>query len=154
MSQDILKRMVLFKDLTDTELVEILTLCVTKKYAAKSTIFSDGDPANKIYLIRDGEVRISIMIPGAGEEALALLKAGDFFGEMSLIDENVRSARAIANKDCVLMEIQKDDFKNLLNENGEIARKFLWEFCRILTNRLRATNEKFFGLFAMSGFFK
>lgn len=154
MNQDILKRISLFKDLTDSELVEILTLCVTKKYAEKSAIFSEGDPANKIYLIREGEVRISIMIPGAGEEALAILKAGDFFGEMSLIDENVRSARAVANKPCVLMEIPKDDFKNLLAQNNEIARKFLWEFCRILTNRLRATNDKFFGLFAMSGFFK
>lgn len=154
MSQDILKRMVLFKELDDNELVEILSLCVTKKYPAKSVIFADGDPANKIYLIREGEVRISKMIPGMGEEALAVLKAGNFFGEMSLIDENVRSAYATAQTNCILMEIVRDDFLDLLNKNGDIARKFLWEFCRILTNRLRATNERFYGLFAMSGFFK
>jgi len=153
-SQDILKRMVLFQDLTDPELVEILTLCVTKKYPAGSTIFADGDPANKFYLIRQGEVRISKMYSGVGEEALAILKEGDLFGEMALIDEKVRSAQAIANKDCVLMEVSRDDFKSLLDREGEIARKFLWQFCRILTNRLRLTNEKFYGLFAMSGFFK
>lgn len=154
MSQDILKKMVLFKELDDSEIVEILTLCNTKKYPEKATIFSDGDPANKIYLIREGEVRISKIFPGLGEEALAVLKGGDFFGEMSLIDEKVRSAHAIAHTACTLMEVPIEDFKNLLNTKGDLARKFLWEFCRILTNRLRATNEKFYGLFAMSGFFK
>lgn len=146
--------MILFKELEDSELVEILTLSVTKRYPAQKVICAEGDPANKLYLIRDGQVRISKMIPGAGEEALAVLKPGEFFGEMSLLGETERSAHAIAHTQCTLMEIPKDDFEKLLLRNSEIARKFFWEFSRILSARLRATNNKFYGLFAMAGIFK
>ena len=79
MSQDFLRNMILFKDLDDSELVEVLTLCNTRHYSTGSRIFSEDDPASRLYLIREGEVRISKMIPGAGEEALAILKSGRFF---------------------------------------------------------------------------
>lgn len=154
MSQDFLKKMILFKNLEDSELVEILAICVTKKYPAKREIFAEGDSASKFFLIREGEIRISKMIPGAGEEALAILKPGNFFGEMALIDETVRSAYAIANTDCTLMEISIKDLTELLCKNKEIGYKFLWEFCRVLTGRLRSTNDRLYGLFAMSGLFK
>jgi CRP/FNR family transcriptional regulator, cyclic AMP receptor protein len=152
--QDFLRKMILFKSLDDAELVDILALCNTKRYAAKNQIFAEGDPASRLYLIRDGEVRISRMIPGAGEEALAVLKPGDFFGEMALIDESVRSAYAIANTDCTLMEIGIKELQDHLSKNERTAVKFLDAFCRILASRLRATNDRFYGLFAMTQFFK
>ena len=154
MSQDFLLKMILFKDLNDAELVDILTLCNTRNYDAKAPIFAEGDAASRLYMIRDGQVRISKMIPGAGEEALAILKPGDFFGEMALIDESVRSAHAFAHTDCTLMEIGIKDLQDLLKKNESVAVKFLWAFCRILASRLRATNDKFYGLFAMTQFFK
>lgn len=154
MSQDFLRKMILFKDLEDSDLVEILTICNTRRYKAGSQIFAEDDPASKLYMIREGEVRISKMIPGAGEEALAILKPGDFFGEMALIDESVRSAHAIAHTDGTLMEIGIKDLQDLLQKNQAVSSKFLWSFCRILAARLRATNDKFYGLFAMTRFFK
>src|SRR5512145_3345881 len=104
-NQDFLRKINLFQPLEDFELVEILGICVTKNYAAGSQIFAEGDPASRFYIIREGEVRISKIIPGIGEEALALLRPGHFFGEMALVDEAVRSAFAFANNDSVLMEI-------------------------------------------------
>src|SRR5262245_31491375 len=132
MSQDFLRKMILFRQLNDTELVEILTLCTTKRYSKDSQIFSEGDAAAKLYLIREGQVRISKMIPGVGEEALAVLKEGDFFGEMALIDESVRSAHAIAHTDCTMMEIGIKDLQDLLKKHEPLAVKFLWEFSRML----------------------
>ena len=146
--------MILFRNLDDSELVEILTLCTTKRYSKDNKVFSEDDAASKLYLIREGKVRISKMIPGVGEEALAVLKDGEFFGEMALIDESVRSAHAIAHTDCTLMEIGIKDLQDLLEKNERFAVKFLREFCRNLAGRLRATNDKFYGLFAMSQFFK
>lgn len=153
-NQDFLRKINLFQPLEDFELVEILGICVTKNYAAGSQIFAEGDPASRFYIIREGEVRISKIIPGIGEEALALLRPGHFFGEMALVDEAVRSAFAFANTDSVLMEIPIPELTDLLKGNPNLASKFLWEFCRILSARLRATNERFYGLFAMSSFFK
>ena len=154
MSQDFLRQMVLFKNLDDAQLVQLLTICMTKKVPANTRIFAEGDPASKLFLIREGEVRISKMIPGSGEEALAILKAGDFFGEMALIDERVRSAYAIANTDCLLMEIQIKDLQDLMNKHQDVGYKFLWSFCTILSSRLRATNDKVYGLFAMTSFLR
>lgn len=153
-NHDFLRQINLFQPLEDYELVEILGICVTRQYPSGSQIFAEGDPASRFYIIREGEVRISKMIPGMGEEALALLRPGHFFGEMALVDESVRSAYAFANSNTVLMEISIPDLHDLLKRNSGLASKFLWEFCRILTARLRATNEKFYGLFAMTAFFK
>src|SRR5215204_6240459 len=120
MSQDFLRKLILFHDLTDPELVDILTLCTTKRYSKDNHIFSEGDAAAKLYMIREGQVRISRMIPGAGEEALAVLKNGEFFGEMALIDESVRSAYAIAHVDCTLMEIGIKDLQELFKKDEKL----------------------------------
>jgi CRP-like cAMP-binding protein len=153
-NQDFLRKINLFQPLEDYELVEILGICITKNYPAGSQIFAEGDPASRFFIIREGEVRISKIIPGIGEEALALLRPGHFFGEMALVDESMRSAYAIANTDAVLMEIPIPELTDILKGNPNLASKFLWEFCRILSARLRATNERFYGLFAMSSFYK
>ena len=63
-------------------------------------IFAEGDKGDRFYLILDGAVRISRMVPGMGEEALAVLKNGAYFGEMALIDDFPRSAHAIVHEKC------------------------------------------------------
>ena len=61
---------------------------------------------------------------------------------MALIDESVRSAHAISHTETILMEVQIKDLQDLFQKNQAIAVKFLWAFSRILTARLRATNDK------------
>ena len=80
-----------------------------------------------------------------------VLKEGSYFGEMALIDESPRSAAAICNTNVVVLVIDKDDFERLLHEDHEIATKLLWTFVRTLSVRLRETNEKIKGFFAMTG---
>jgi CRP-like cAMP-binding protein len=62
-------------------------------------IFRNGEPGDCCYIVLNGAVRISKFLPHIGEEALAVLKPGDYFGEMALIDSSPRSAGAIANDD-------------------------------------------------------
>ena len=61
-------------------------------------IFEEGEQGDKFYLILDGAVRISRIVPGMGEEALAVLRAGTYFGEMALIDDFPRCADARAHE--------------------------------------------------------
>jgi len=116
-------------------------------------LFDEGDPGNRCYLITKGAVRISKFIPNIGEEALAVLKVGDYFGEMALIDNFPRSAYAIANTDIEVLAIDKIELDYILNMDHELANKLLWKFTETLSRRLRETNEKMAGFLALSGGF-
>jgi CRP-like cAMP-binding protein len=151
--KDLLKKINLFSSLTDDELEEIEKICVRETYSKDTIMFFEGDPGNKCYVIVKGEVRISKMIPNIGEEALAVLKPGDYFGEMALIDNFPRSAHAIANTDIEALAISKTDLDTVLIRDREMGYKLLWVFTRTLSRRLREMNEKMAGFLTLSGGF-
>ncbi|MGE5808768.1 MAG: cyclic nucleotide-binding domain-containing protein [Nitrospirota bacterium] len=150
---DLLKKISLFENLTAAELGKIEKIVRKERYARDIAIFREGDPGNRCYVITAGEVRISKFIPNIGEEALAVLKAGDYFGEMSLIDNFPRSAHAIANTDIEALAIGKADLDNVLITDRDLGYKLLWSFTRTLSKRLRETNEKMAGFLVLSGGF-
>ncbi|MCA1663957.1 MAG: cyclic nucleotide-binding domain-containing protein, partial [Myxococcales bacterium] len=113
-----------------------------EEHKGATTIFEEGDKGDKFYLIIDGAVRISRMVTGMGEEALAVLKAGAYFGEMALIDYFPRSAHAIVHEKCRLFVIRKEDLEDLLFVDRDLAYELLWNFVRTLSGRLRETNDK------------
>lgn len=151
---ELLKQTDLFQGLTPQELGKITGISVKETHNPGRVIFEEGKPGEKFYLILKGEFRISKMIPGVGEEALVVLKKGAYFGEMSLIDNQPRSAHAIVNKTAELMVIERQDFERLLSSDKEMAYKLLWTFLRTLSRRLRETNDKIMSFFAMTGPFK
>jgi CRP/FNR family cyclic AMP-dependent transcriptional regulator len=150
---DLLKKISLFENLTATELGKIEKISRKERHARDTVLFSEGDPGSRCYVITAGEVRISKFIRNIGEEALAVLKAGDYFGEMALIDNFPRSAHAIANTDIEVLSIDKTDLDKILIMDRELGYKLFWSFTRTLSKRLRETNEKMAGFLAMSGGF-
>jgi len=115
---------------------------VREEFVVGDRIFSEGDPGDRLYLIASGSVRIAQPLGGDREEALAVLHAGQFFGDMSLIDAQPRSAHAIANEDCVLFWIDRSVFITLLRMNTAVAVDVLFQFLLSLCLRLRENNEK------------
>ncbi|HEY7698117.1 MAG TPA: cyclic nucleotide-binding domain-containing protein, partial [Vicinamibacteria bacterium] len=87
------------------------------------------------------------------EEALTILGAGEFFGEMSFFDDEPRSARAVAHDGVKLLELRNADLKGHLASHPDVALKFLWAFARTLSQRVRDTNDKFSALFTISRVF-
>ena len=149
---DLLRNVAIFKDLDEPELVEVAEKCKDEKFKAGEYIFREGEAGNRLYLIVDGEVRISRDVPGSGEEALAVLKPGALFGEMSVFDRSERSTHAISHGGCTLLTITRPDFEMLLDFNREIAYKVLWACVRLLSGRLRQTNDSLRSFLAMSMF--
>jgi CRP-like cAMP-binding protein len=149
----LLKKISLFETLLEPELAKIEKICRSESIAKDTVIFKEGDAGDRCYLITKGEVRISMFIPNIGEEALAVLKPGDYFGEMALIDNFPRSAHAIANSDSELLSINKTELDKILILDRELGYKLLWAFTKTLSKRLRETNEKMAGFLAMSGGF-
>ena len=153
MNTEFLRNVPLFKDLDDHELAEILMLGLVKEFAKDEVIFDEGAPGDRFYVIYMGSVRISKVYETVGEEALTILGTGEFRGEMSFFDDTPRSARAIAHDDAKLLEIKNQSLKEHLDARPEVALRFLWAFCRTLSQRVRETNAKFSALFAISRVF-
>lgn len=153
MATELLKKVYLFQELSMAELVEVLKICRRESFPKDKILFQEGDPGDKCYIIEEGEVRISKYVPGAGEEALAVLKTGSYFGEMALIDGSPRSATVTAHTDLTCLVVGKADLDQLLAENKDLGNKILTVFCRTLSKRLRDTNEKISNFLAMTAGF-
>ena len=149
---ELLKNVAIFKDLDDEELAELANVCKEEKFVSGEYIFKEGEPGNRLYLIVEGGVRISRDVPGSGEEALAVLKPGSLFGEMSVFDRSERSTHAISNGGTTALTISRADLEMLLDFNREMAYKVLWACVRLLSSRLRNTNDSLRSFLAMSMF--
>ena len=149
---ELLRNVPLFKDLDDTELAEVAELCREERFRSGEFIFREGESGNRLYLIVEGDVRISRDVPGSGEEALAILKPGALFGEMAVFDRSERSTHAISNGGTTVLTITRPDFEMLLDFNRELAYKVLWAVTRVLSTRLRNTNDSLRSFLAMSMF--
>jgi CRP/FNR family transcriptional regulator, cyclic AMP receptor protein len=137
-----LSRVPFFDGLTPEALAMIAQVTTEESLAYGARLFQYGDPGDKLYIILEGKVRISREVAGMGEEALAVLGAGEVFGEMSLLDESPRSAGALAHERCRLLVITKDAFDDLLFLHKDLAYEVLWSCVRMLASRLRETNDK------------
>ncbi|MBK9069849.1 MAG: cyclic nucleotide-binding domain-containing protein [Myxococcales bacterium] len=132
----------LFKTLPVPHLRRLITIGQEEVIRSGATIFSEGDAGDKFYLVLAGGVRISRVVPGMGEEALAVLREGAYFGEMSLIDDAPRSATALCHEAGKLFVLHRKDIEDLLFVDRDLAYELLWSFVRTLSRRLRATNDK------------
>jgi len=149
---DVLARLDLFAGLALAHIKRIVAIGLEEPHARGAKIFEEGETGDKFYVILDGAVRISRFVAGLGEEALAVLRPGTYFGEMSLIDDESRSAAAIAHETCRLFVIKRADFADLLFVDRDLAHELLWKMVRTLSRRLRATNDKMTFLAASSKF--
>lgn len=137
-----LARIELFRGIRDEGLRRIAEIASEESFRTNEFVFHEGEVGDKLYLILDGKVRISRNVAGMGEEALAVLSPGSAFGEMSLVDGFPRSADAKVHERCRLLVVTKEAFEDLLFLDKDLAYEILWNVVRILSGRLRATNDK------------
>lgn len=139
---DALSKIHLFQGIVRRGLEQIASIASEESHRLGEVVFREGDPGNALYLILEGKVRISREVGGMGEEALAVLGPGEAFGEMALIDMTPRSADARVHERCRLLVISKEALEDLLFLHKDLAYEILWNFVRILSTRLRETNDK------------
>lgn len=132
----------LFKGLSPQGLSRVQSIAAEESYPLGHVLFREGDIGDRLYFILEGKVRISREVAGMGEEALAVLAAGSAFGEMALIDEVPRSADAIVHEDTRLLVLSKEAMQDLLFLHKDLAYEILWNIVRVLSTRLRQTNDK------------
>ena len=132
----------LFEHLAEDELGRVAQLTRQRKYPKGSVILFEDDPGDALYVVVSGHVKVVLIGEDGREVILATLADRDFFGEMSLIDDEPRSAHVIAMEDSNLLVLRRDDFQRCLEETPRIAIGLL----RALTKRLRSADSKIGGL--------
>ena len=142
----------IFRDLDDDELSKVAKICDVQALKWGEYVFHEGDEGDRLYLIAKGAVRISRDVPGTGEEAITVLKKGACFGEMAMLDPSTRSTDAIVDSRCELLTIARADFETLLDADRELAYKVLRAIIRLLSERLRRTNDNLKSIFVIAMF--
>jgi CRP/FNR family transcriptional regulator, cyclic AMP receptor protein len=138
--------------LSRMEIHFLASLSKERQLKGGEVLFREGDQGDAMYVVLDGRVRISKQIPGAGEEALAFMERGDWFGEMALIDNQPRSAEATAHDEgAVVLAIPRDVVSGLLDIRKVSSLRLLRILCTLVAKRLREVDDKLVGWFILAG---
>jgi CRP/FNR family transcriptional regulator, cyclic AMP receptor protein len=128
----------IFADLDDSTIDQILKLGMRKVFKKDSVVFFENEADTSLFVIIEGQVKVSRVSDDGKEVILTILGESDFFGEMAILDGSNRSANVTAMTDTEMFIIQRSDFLNLLQTHPEIAISLLVE----LAHRLRAADMK------------
>lgn len=127
----------LFADLSASELELITSHSVTKTYPKNCILINEGDHSDALYVILRGKVKVYVSGDDGREVTLNIQSAGEYFGELALIDDEPCSASVITLEPSFLAVIAKKDFQQCLMQNPRIALQLL----RTESKRIRALTE-------------
>ncbi len=132
-----LKSISIFSGIPESDLKTIETLSVTRTYPKNTVIINEGDQANAMYLVVTGKVRVYVSDESGKEFILNTMGPGDYFGELALLDDEVRSASVITTEKSTFSIIYKDDFSKVILSHPNIALVLL----KNLSNTVRQLTE-------------
>jgi signal transduction histidine kinase len=134
-----LKEVYFFRGLADEEIRRVADACMEESFQPGQTIFVEGSPADKFYIILEGTVEVWKDYQAEEKDLLAVHTAGHLFGEMALIDELPRSATVVA-RDCVsLLSMGRENFHKIISENSSVALSVM----RSVSSMVRLSNQSF-----------
>jgi len=109
-----------------------------KTYEPEQIVFREGEKGDQMYILVSGAVELRKKV-GTGEQLLKVVSTpNDFFGEMALVDQGIRSATAVAQKESRLIVVDQPTFERLILTNGQFALKII----KVLSARIRASNAQ------------
>jgi CRP/FNR family transcriptional regulator, cyclic AMP receptor protein len=151
---DLLQKLHLFQKLSFDETTRLGGIIETCEVLAGQIVIEENSLGDALYIIAKGEVKITRDTNADGKhessEEIGRLKEGELFGEMSLIDDVLTSARVTTITACRLLKLPKAAFESLLKSDDKLGVKVYRSFCRTLSDRLRRTTAMLAKTQAMS----
>ena len=137
-STTMLHNVPLFARLDESQLGVLARVIVRRSFGRNAKIIGAGDPTDSLYIVINGRLKVLMSDEQGREVILSILGPGDFFGEMGLLDDSLRSASVVTLDACELLTISKTDFKRSLAENFDLSLNVM----RGLVQRLREADRK------------
>ena len=135
--RELLRTVPIFSELQEGDITSLAQLA-TRRHCAKDTVvFFENEEGDSFFMILEGRVRVTILGDDGREIILTMLGPGDFFGEMALLDNEPRSATAIAAEDTELLCLHRNDFQKVATKRSITAA-----LIKVLTQRLRRANHQ------------
>lgn len=138
METNIIRQIPIFSELTEKNLQEIVRNFMPQSFKKDNMILIEEEVGSSMFIILNGKVKISRLSDDGREVILGILSEGDFFGEMSILDGQARSATVVAIEDSDLLVIRRDEFLKMLHDYPEIGINLLKE----LAMRLRRADSQ------------
>lgn len=129
---ELLSLVPIFSALQEEELEGLSSLMQPRRYVRGEVIFHQGDIGATFYVIRKGEVSIRLSSLEGKEVTLALLRRGDSFGELSLLDGEPRSTDAVAREETWLLGLQQEDFHRFLESRPQVGARVMAQLSRMV----------------------
>lgn len=136
-----LKQVPIFHDFSNREFRDIEKLIHQRTYQPQDYVFKRQAPGEGMYIILSGKVEIFANDAQGVRNVFAVLGEGDFFGEMSLLDSEPRSASAIAIDHTILLGFFRPDLMSMLDRNPDLGNRILLNLAKVVVERLRKTND-------------
>jgi CRP-like cAMP-binding protein len=136
--QELLRTVPIFSELTDSDIASLAKLSSRRRFPKDTVVFFENEEGDFFFMILEGRIKVTILGDDGREVILSMLGPGDFFGEMALLDNEPRSATAIAVEESELLQLHRTDFQSVLTDNRSIQHALI----KILTGRLRRANHQ------------
>jgi CRP-like cAMP-binding protein len=140
--EQVLRGSPLFDMLSPPEIEFLAELSRPRRFAAGEVVFREGDQGDSLFVLARGAVEVVSRPASNKERQLAILEAPAAFGEMSLIDREVRSATVRAKGECVALQLSAENFTAFRKRSRDGFTLFVVNVARVLSSRLRETNHK------------
>ena len=128
----------IFIDLDADELADVSESCTPRKYPKNSMIILEEEMGDVVFIVMSGTVKITRVNDEGKEVILAMLGSGEVFGEMAILDGESRSANALAQENCEVVTINREEFLNIVKTNNKVALNLMTEFAI----RLRKSDQQ------------
>jgi CRP-like cAMP-binding protein len=148
-AEKLLKRVPLFEKLSESEIKAITVLVKPLKFPDSHEIITEGSEGNDLFVILQGEVRVSKFVNGK-EEAITFLKKGALFGEMALLGNMKRTAAVISHGETVVYKINGDKFLKFMEENPAAGYIIMRQTAVNLAKRLKELNDRYQSILSMA----
>ena len=146
--REFLKRIELFKGLTETQLDTISEKIEVEKHKTGTMIFNQNNIRQNLYIIVEGEVELFMLTPYGSEKRLSIFGKYDFLGEGALMDDSPHSTSARITSETTTLALSREKFKDLLTENSSVALDILSRIARVISRRISSANTKVVNLAA------
>ncbi|UJP40163.1 Crp/Fnr family transcriptional regulator [Cellulomonas palmilytica] len=137
MAEDVVLSAPLFAGLDEESALALVASMTPLEMVRGDVLFHEGEPGDRLYIVRDGKIKLGRRSTDGRENLLAVLGPGEMFGELSMFDPGPRTATATVVADAVLLELDHDELVRWLADKPDVARHLL----QALARRLRRTNE-------------